>query len=682
MVARHSLGGLLVLALLTLPFTAAAQQQAQPQPQKLAPLAELIQKAKKKKAPASTPTEPTQAVPGQPPAAVPFLPLSGVAPTGTQLYDLDLNRARSPDEPPPPPPRAPGTPVVPSLPMSSVAPSGTQIYELNLKSRAAGLAEAPPAAAPAVEAAAAAVEVAPPPPAKSEAELEREAAAEALRGDPTPDELQPVETRWKVYRTLELEGHPELTYGYLNPYQQNILKADYPIRGDWFLELNALQTFVFKSRRNLDFSNVFADQIALGNLRFFRHNAFYGENIVVGGEIRLNDDAFVPSPFRFRVNAVADFKSNINALNAGNDGNAHLFDAFADIRLHDFGRSNFDLLFLRAGFQGFRSDFHGLAFNDIGLGGRLFGEARKNRLRYDLAYFKLFQKDGVSGFLEFTRPSNHQVGIARLTYEDFLFAGWNSEWTFHYNRDRRKFGTLGRGALDTFYFGATFNGRLGRFLFNPAFVGVLGSADVLEGGSVLADHDVRAWMGLFDLRYPLDFWTFRAGYLYASGDSNPADRRDTGFDAISDGVVLFGGPLSYWVGENIKFGGGDFVRGNSLFPSFRGVNDPANHINPGLQTFNLGADINFSPTVQTALNMNYLRFNETGAYTNRIVIVDHDAGVEWNIFVRWKPLLRRFNENLVVDYGFAVLKPLPGLREAFQTRSFVYSNFTAIRFIF
>ncbi|MCI0402022.1 MAG: alginate export family protein [Acidobacteria bacterium] len=679
MVARHRLGAVLVFALLALPPLIDAQQTA--------PVSELIKKAKKKKASTSGEVwtaDQQQPAPASKAPVAPSLPLSGMAPAGTQLYDLDLNRAKSSEEPPPAAPRPAGAPAIPSLPMSSVAPSGTQIYELNLKTRAAGSAEAPPPAAapPTTEAATPSAPLEPPPPAKSAEELEREAAAEALRGDPTPDEIRPVETRWKVYRTLELAGHPELTYGYLNPYQQNILKADYPIHGDWFLELNALQTFVFKSRRNLDFSNVFADQIALGNLRFFRHNAFYGENIIAGGEIRLHEDAFVPSPFRFRVNAVGDFKSNINAFNAGDDGNAHLFDAFADIRLHDFGRSNFDLVFLRAGFQGFRSDFHGLVFNDIGLGGRIFGESKKNRLRYDLAYFKLFQKDAVSGFLEFTRPSNHQVGIARLSYDDFLRPGWNSEWTFHYNRDRRKFGALGRGALDTFYFGATFNGRLGRFLFNPAFAGVVGNANVLEGGSVLADHDVRAWMGLLDLRYPLDFWTFRAGYLYASGDSNPGDRRDTGFDAISDGVVLFGGPLSYWVGENIKFGSGDFVRANSLFPSFRGINDPANHINPGLQAVNLGVDVNFAPTVQTALNMNYLRFNETGGYTNRIAIVDHDAGVEWNLFVRWKPFLRRFNENFVIDYGFGVLKPLPGLREAFQTRSFVYSNFTAIRFIF
>ncbi|MGH9862682.1 MAG: hypothetical protein ACRD35_04585, partial [Candidatus Acidiferrales bacterium] len=228
------------------------------------------------------------------------------------------------------------------------------------------------------------------------------AAAEQLRSDPTPDEIKPVRTRWRTYN---LEGFPAYQYNPLDPYHQSVLKADYPLSGDWFLELNALNTVVHKSRRNLDFSRRFADQIPIARggtcvpvpldptscpVAFFGHNSFFAENLVFGGEFRLRDDTFVPSPFRFRINGVLDYKNDITAFNDGSDGNGHLFDAFADIRVADLGHKNFDLLFLRAGLQGFRSDFHGLIFNDVGLGGRLFGEGKKNRLRYDLAYFKLF----------------------------------------------------------------------------------------------------------------------------------------------------------------------------------------------------------------------------------------------------------------------------------------------------
>ncbi|MGH9863385.1 MAG: hypothetical protein ACRD35_08175, partial [Candidatus Acidiferrales bacterium] len=333
------------------------------------------------------------------------------------------------------------------------------------------------------------------------------------------------------------------------------------------------------------------------------------------------------------------------------------------------------------GLQGFRSDFHGLIFNDVGLGGRLFGEGKKNRLRYDLAYFKLFLKNGVSGFTDFSQPSRHQVVMARLTWDDFLFPGWNSEWTFHYNHDPRKNPGGERLELNTFYAGASFNGHIGRWVFNPAFVAVAGHADQLEAG-VPVSHSVRGWMGLVDLQYPLDFWKFRLGYLYASGDSNPADRRDRGFDAISDGVVLFGGPLSYWVGENIKFGRGDFVRGNSFLPSLRGVNGAANYINPGVQVANAGVDFTLSPRVQMAVNANYLRFASDGAYTNRVLILHRDAGLEGNLFVRFKPFLSELNETVVVDTGFSLLNPLAGLRDAFQNDRTVYATFIALRLLY
>jgi hypothetical protein len=347
--------------------------------------------------------------------------------------------------------------------------------------------------------------------------------AVSLQGAAPGSEIRPLSTRWRTY---SLEGQPQLTYRIYDPYHQNILKADYPIRGPWFLEVTALNT------------------ITAGTLDFVSHNSFYSENLIFGAEIRRHDDTFVPSNFRLQINGVADFRHNINAFTDGSDGNAHLFNAFADIRLADLGHDNFDLMFLRAGIQGFKSDFHGLVFNDVGLGGRIFGEAKKNRLRYDFAYFKLFQKNPVSGFIDFSRPSRHQVGIARLTWEDFLVSGWNSEWTFHYNRDQRKIAGLSeRADLDTFYFGASFNGHVGRWVFNPSVFVVAGHADQLEAG-IPVEHDVLAWTALLDVQYPLDFWNLRFGYLYASGDDNPTDRRDTGFDAISDGVVLFGGPLT------------------------------------------------------------------------------------------------------------------------------------------
>lgn len=513
-----------------------------------------------------------------------------------------------------------------------------------------------------------------------------EQTASAPPAAPTQNEIRTVPSRW---RSFDPSGQqPEYTFRIYDPYHQNILKADFPLVGNWFLELNALNTFVYKSRRNLDFSNVFADQISLGNLEFHPHNHFRNENLIFGLELRRFDDTFFPSDFRIRLNGVFDYRADLNAFLRNSNTEPFLFDAFVDVKLHDFGgdedgRDNFDLLFLRGGVQGFRSDFHGLIFNDVGLGGRLFGELQRNRLRYDFLWLKLFQKDPATGFISFSRPSAHNVAIGRLTWEDFLVLGWNSEWSFHYNRERRK---IGGGPLeqqhDTFYWGATFNGRLGRVEFNPALYAVHGSADQVVGGAPV-EHSVAALLFLLDVRYPLDYWKFRAGYLFASGDGDPADLRDTGFDAISDGVVLFGGPLSYWTGENIRFGRGDFVRANSVFPSLRGANDPANYINPGIQILNVGADVVLSPRLEFSGNFNYLRFVKLGAYTNRVVISNRSAGFEENFFLRIKPFLREANQNVLLDVGFSVLHAQQGLQSAFQTtQGTVYSSFLALRLVY
>jgi hypothetical protein len=501
-----------------------------------------------------------------------------------------------------------------------------------------------------------------------------------------PSEIRTIPSRW---RSFDPSGQqPEYTFRIYDPYHQNILKADFPVAGNWFLELNALNTFVYKSRRNLDFSNVFADQIRLGNLEFVRHNHFRNENLIFGLEWRRFDDVFFPSDFRIRLNGVFDYRADLNAFLRHANTEPFLFDAFVDVKLFDFGgeedgHDNFDLMFLRGGIQGFRSDFHGLIFNDAGLGGRIFGELKKNRLRYDFLWLKLFQKDPATGFISFSRPSAHNVAIGRFTWEDFLVLGWNSEWSLHYNRERRK---ISGGPLeqqhDTFYWGTTFNGRLGRMDFNPAFYAVHGHADQVVAG-VPVEHSVAAFMFLLDVRYPLDYWKFRAGYLFASGDGDPTDLRDTGFDAISDGVVLFGGPLSYWTGENIRFGRGDFVRGNSVFPSLRGANDPANYINPGIQILNAGVDVTLSPRLEFSGNFTYLRFVKTGAYTNRVVISDRSAGFEENFFLRIKPFLREANQNVLFDLGFSVLHAQQGLKSAFQTtQGTVYSSFLALRLVY
>ncbi|HEV3206386.1 MAG TPA: hypothetical protein VGZ28_05495 [Terriglobales bacterium] len=502
------------------------------------------------------------------------------------------------------------------------------------------------------------------------------AAAEAK----PPDEIVPIKNVHRRWGTYDLAGHPEYTFNPFDPYHQNTLKADYPIgNSDWFVQVNALNNLVYKSRSNLDFRN------ALPGTTFHSHNNFFNEDAFFGFELRHHQDVFVPSNFKLHLDGVFDHKQDVNAVNNGTADNFHVFDAFMDIRLFDSGHDNFDLTFLRAGIQAFQSDFHGLIFNDEGLGGRIFGEFKKNRIRYDIVGLKLFQKNAVSGFIDFSKPSRHQVGIFRFTYEDFLVKGWNSEWSVHFNYDPRDIAVTGHIAgLNTIYYGGTLNGHLGRWIFNPAFYGVAGKADHVVAGAPVK-HTVSAFTGLADLQYPLDFVKFRLGYAYVSGDGNPNDNKDRGFDSISDAVQLFGGPISYFVGEDIKFGAGDLVRANSFYPSLRGGNGQANYVNPGLQLLNGGMDVTISPRFQLALNANYTRFNTLGAFANAgntFNVFHKDAGIEGNAFLRIKPFLHTINQNVVLDLGVSALNPLQGLQDIFKTDKMVYSTFVALRLVY
>ncbi len=48
----------------------------------------------------------------------------------------------------------------------------------------------------------------------------------------------------------------------------------------------------------------------------------------------------------------------------------------------------------------------------------------------------------------------------------------------------------------------------------------------------------------------------RASGLYATGDGNPYDNRESGFDAIFENPIFAGADTSYWIRQTIPFAGG------------------------------------------------------------------------------------------------------------------------------
>ena len=115
------------------------------------------------------------------------------------------------------------------------------------------------------------------------------------------------------------------------------------------------------------------------------------------------------------------------------DSHVGLQEAFAEVKLHDLS-PNYDFLSVRAGIQAFNSDFRGFIFVDEQPGVRLFGNLHSNRWEYNVAYFNLLEKNTNSG-LNSLALRHQQVIIANVYRQDFLFPGYTTQFSVHYNKD-------------------------------------------------------------------------------------------------------------------------------------------------------------------------------------------------------------------------------------------------------
>jgi hypothetical protein len=98
-----------------------------------------------------------------------------------------------------------------------------------------------------------------------------------------------------------------------------------------------------------------------------------------------------------------------------------------------------------------------------------------------------------------------------------------------------------------------------------------------------------------------DWIRVRASGLYASGDSNPYDDVERGFDAIVENPQFAGSDTSYWIRQTIPFAGGGRAIGvngrNGVLNSLRSSKDQgqSNFNNPGTALLGIGADFDILP---------------------------------------------------------------------------------------
>ncbi len=405
-----------------------------------------------------------------------------------------------------------------------------------------------------------------------------------------------------------------------DPFNRNRLKGDEPIFGQQtFLNITATADTLADERRVPATSNVSSarpgssdffgkgEQFALSETFRFSFDLFHG------------DTSFRPVDWRIRVTPAV----NVNYLNVRElgivnvdvrdgttrlDSHAGMQETFVEYKIRDLS-PNYDFLSVRAGIQGFSSDFRGFLFVDEQPGVRLFGNLRSDRWEYNLAYFNFLEKNTNSGLNAF-QLRHQQVIVANLYMQDFFKPGYTAQFSIHYNKDDASVhyddnGFLARPApvgifqahnVRAAYLGWTGNGHFGRINVNHAFYQALGTDDLnpIAGRSVT----INAQMAAVEVSLDKDWSRYKLSAFFASGDGNPRDSRATGFDSIVDDPAFAGGIFSFWNREGIRLTGTGvaLTSPDSLLPSLRTDKEEgqANFVNPGIFILNAGADFDLT----------------------------------------------------------------------------------------
>jgi hypothetical protein len=511
-----------------------------------------------------------------------------------------------------------------------------------------------------------------------------------------PGDFIPVPDRWRL---MENFGVNEKWY---DPYNQNTLKGDRPVFGeDWFINASLISDTVAEPRSTPvpvgiqtappDSNDVFGDT----------DQFFASQTLIASLSLIKGDTAFRPPDFEGRLTLAYNYNyayaQEERFLEADpthghnrTDDFLGVQEAFVDYHIRNVSE-RFDFDSIRVGIQPFSTDFRGFLFQDNQLGVRLFGDRENNLYQYNLAWFRRIEKDTNSGLNDLGEDLRHDdVFVANLYRQDFPVIGMTSQATLIYNRNRddeitdkngfparpEQFGVDELREYDVVYPGLNFDGRLGRINLTASFYGAFGE----NKNSALSgeDTDVRAFFAAAEPSIDFDWVRLKLSGLYASGDDDPYDGTDEGFDAIFENPQFAGADTSYFIRQAVPLIGGGFVQlsgRNAILPALRSSKEQgqSNFTNPGLTLLGTGADFDILPELRLSLNANHLWFNQTEVLeaVRQQDDIDNDIGWDFSAAFVWRP----FNtQNVVFRLSGATLVAGDGFKQLYATDDdFFYS---------
>ncbi len=366
---------------------------------------------------------------------------------------------------------------------------------------------------------------------------------------------------------------------------------------------------------------------------------------------------------------------------------------FLEVHLLDLSE-NYDFAAVRLGTQTFNADFRGHVFLDSNLGYRMFGNLRKNKIQYNLAFFDLFEKESFSELNTFD-DRDQNVFVANVYWQDFIFEGYTAQWSFLANWDNgtdaglvydsagnivrpSPIGSVAPHDLEAYYLGWNGEGHIGRMNISHSLYHVFGEDDL--NGIAGREVDISAWMAALEVSVDTDWMRHKLTFFYGSGDDDATDGTANGWDAIVDSPNFIGGPFSYWNRQGFNLGGTAVALKQrlSLIPDLSSNKflGQSNFVNPGIFIAGVGEEWELTPRARFFANLNYLMFVNTDSISSALVTEGIAKEIGWDLSfgVEYRPFL---TDNLRLSTGLGMLFPGAGYKDIYRTSSPGVTGFTS-----
>ncbi|MBT8115352.1 MAG: hypothetical protein KJP04_08225 [Arenicella sp.] len=501
----------------------------------------------------------------------------------------------------------------------------------------------------------------------------------------------PVPDRWRIVDALGYEENLWDPYSNNNP-----LKGDKPVFGkEWFINLSAISDTVYEPRQ-FPLPVGAATTTDAGQLDLLTNSDQYllNENLIVETVLYKGDTVFRPPDHEFRLitvfnvnHTVVDERGLLKADPARGtertEGFIGIQGAFWDYHIRNVS-DRYDFDSFRIGIQPFSSDFRGFLFQDNQFGVRFFGIRDNNIFQYNLAWFRRLEKESNSGLNDITESlRDDDIFFANLYWQDFPRLGFNSQASLTYNRNREaddfyfdhnqfiaRPSSLGfeRGRdYDIGYLGLSGDGHFGRN--NLTYSAYYAFGDQSNGVFTNDKTDVSAYFLAAELSRDYDWIRAKASFLHSSGDDDPFDNKERGFDAIFENPQFAGGDTAFFIRQNVPLIGGGRVAlngRNSIIPSLRSSKEhgQSNFTNPGITLIGLGTDLDLTPQTRLSFNFNQMWFDDTSVLelARNQTNISKNIGQDLSAALIWRPLA---TQNIVFRLSGAVLLPGSGFEDLY-----------------